>query len=110
MVVKRIVVEENTQYYSVIFRGLEDVNHKLEESELRMTWTILIIATCYIIFTLPVTIADELGQWQNFKQYITSFIMALFENYLNASVYAIATKYPLFCRTKLTFSLESTSH
>ena len=60
---------------SLISSTMSNEAHKLAMSELRMTWTFLIIASCYVFFTLPVTIADEVGKCQ----YIALFLVKLYE-------------------------------
>lgn len=52
----------NCTLFHIILRAPKTEGQKLVTSELRMTWTFLIIAVCYLLFTLPVTIADTIGK------------------------------------------------
>ncbi len=70
-----------------------DVGDKLNNRDHHMTWTILLICTCYVIFAFPITILNVLGleaTWR--KVQLTLFSIYWLQYCINFVIYALRSR------------------
>ena len=79
--------------YHLTFSASTSTKEKLQERDLKMTWTLLLICSCYIIFVMPISVINMLDDFAySYLLHLTFYCIYWFQYTLNFVIYAFRSK------------------